>query len=102
MTAQSKAAFEQASTKAREALDKGVKGLEEYNSMAVITSKRSWLRAASPPRASKPSASTSPTCRRRTGSQRLGIQVAQRPEEPDRSVQVPERFCQVAVRRRCR
>ena len=33
MTAQSKAAFEQASTKAREALDKGVKGLEEYNSM---------------------------------------------------------------------
>ena len=33
MTTQSKAAFEQASTKAREALDKGVKGLEEYNSM---------------------------------------------------------------------
>lgn len=33
LTSQSKAAFEQASTKAREALDKGVKGLEEYNSM---------------------------------------------------------------------
>lgn len=33
MTSQSKAAFEQASTKAREALDKGVKGFEEMNSM---------------------------------------------------------------------
>ncbi|MGL4541379.1 MAG: phasin family protein, partial [Polymorphobacter sp.] len=33
MTSQSKAAFEQASTKAREALDKGVKGLEEVSTM---------------------------------------------------------------------